>query len=387
MNKIVFITDGVNFKRGKGIVSKNNLMILNDIFGAENVTVVSIVEDPDKNDFIEFTKNYIFFVGRNKNRILTCINLFFMRGYFLSRKDFNSILKIVGKNKIVFIDDSYFGKLAKKLKKRNNYIISFYHDIRRVLAKQWLFQRGVKFIPGYICTIVNEYMCAKWSDINIVLNDRDKQLLKNKYNKEADLVLPISIKSQDIENYCSNKSCTRGVVVSDIDLLFVGADYFPNIEGIKWFIQNVLNELPENRKLTIVGFNMEKYAQEFSLLSNKVNVIGSVDDLTIYYKAANIIVSPIFQGGGMKVKIAEAMMHGKYIIAAKEALEGYCLTDDIILANSASEFISGIEKLTLISDIRNFSQDNYDLFKSKYSFESSMLKVKKLLLSRKIYVQ
>ncbi len=35
------------------------------------------------------------------------------------------------------------------------------------------------------------------------------------------------------------------------------------------------------------------------------------------------IISPIFVGGGMKVKTCEALMYGKNIIGTSESFEGY----------------------------------------------------------------
>lgn len=35
------------------------------------------------------------------------------------------------------------------------------------------------------------------------------------------------------------------------------------------------------------------------------------------------MVMPIFSGSGMKVKTAEALMYGKFLIGTKEAFEGY----------------------------------------------------------------
>ena len=39
------------------------------------------------------------------------------------------------------------------------------------------------------------------------------------------------------------------------------------------------------------------------------------------------VIMPIFMGGGMKVKTAEALMNGKTIFGSKEAFEGYDLED------------------------------------------------------------
>ena len=44
-------------------------------------------------------------------------------------------------------------------------------------------------------------------------------------------------------------------------LLFVGADYYPNVQGIEWFIHNVISEIDTISELNIIGKNMQKYAK------------------------------------------------------------------------------------------------------------------------------
>lgn len=55
---------------------------------------------------------------------------------------------------------------------------------------------------------------------------------------------------------------------------------------------------------------------------------------------------PILSGGEMKVKTAEAMMHGKKIYGTKEALTGYDIQDidTIIEGYTAEQFIKNINK-------------------------------------------
>lgn len=68
---------------------------------------------------------------------------------------------------------------------------------------------------------------------------------------------------------------------------------------------------------------MEKYRTEFEGYSDKIHVIGTVESLKEWYVNADLIVAPIFEGGGMKVKTAEALSYGKNFIGCTESLEGY----------------------------------------------------------------
>lgn len=56
------------------------------------------------------------------------------------------------------------------------------------------------------------------------------------------------------------------------------------------------------------------------------------------------MISPIWAGGGMKTKTAEALMYGKTIIGTTETFEGYEMDPRcMILCRSAADFIAAID--------------------------------------------
>ena len=93
----------------------------------------------------------------------------------------------------------------------------------------------------------------------------------------------------------------------------------PTINGLDWFLKYVLPYI--DCKLMVIGREMKKYSSPD--ITEKVEIIGEVEDLSVYYEMADAIICPIFIGDGMKTKTAEAMMYGKTIFATDEALEGY----------------------------------------------------------------
>ena len=56
-----------------------------------------------------------------------------------------------------------------------------------------------------------------------------------------------------------------------------------------------------------------------------------MEDLTPLYREAAAFVAPVFLGSGMKVKVAESLMHGCPVIGTPLALRGY--TDDVSSAD------------------------------------------------------
>ena len=79
---------------------------------------------------------------------------------------------------------------------------------------------------------------------------------------------------------------------------------------------------------------------------------------------------PIFSGSGMKVKTAEALMYGKFLIGTKEAFEGYEIDEKIgILCNNANDFIKNINKYSQQNLIYN--APSRTLFIDKYSSDAT----------------
>ena len=74
---------------------------------------------------------------------------------------------------------------------------------------------------------------------------------------------------------------------------------------------------------------------------------GWVDDTSQYFRHASIVMAPLRQGGGMRVKIVEASSFGKAIIASALAIEGLGLRDGVecIVADSDDAFATTAIKL------------------------------------------
>jgi glycosyltransferase involved in cell wall biosynthesis len=80
-----------------------------------------------------------------------------------------------------------------------------------------------------------------------------------------------------------------------------------------------------------------------------VKVPGWVADVTPYLNDAAVVAAPIRLGGGIRVKVLEALAAGKAIVATALAVEGMDLTDgtEVVLATSNQEFADRIIELLL----------------------------------------
>lgn len=114
-------------------------------------------------------------------------------------------------------------------------------------------------------------------------------------------------------------------------LMSVGVlDYVPNVEGIDWFIETVWplvrSKWPEMEYLVCGGRLDDKTRRKWSSVSG-VSVLGFVDDLDAIYQKSIAVVAPIMKGAGTCIKVIEACMHGRKVIATKFAVRGISQTD------------------------------------------------------------
>src|SRR5205823_4969433 len=58
-----------------------------------------------------------------------------------------------------------------------------------------------------------------------------------------------------------------------------------------------------------------------------------------------VVVAPIRRGGGMRVKVLEALAGGKAVVASPLAAEGLEVADQLVLAETDDEFVGAISRL------------------------------------------
>ena len=133
-------------------------------------------------------------------------------------------------------------------------------------------------------------------------------------------------------------------------LYFIGSlDWLPNQEGLKWFIRYIWPQIQnENTNVTfsVAGRNApEKFVRY--LLDNNVDYHGEVDDPAAFIKGKIIMIAPLFSGGGVRVKIVEAMAAGRTVITTSMGAEGLDASDSkhLIIADDALKFSSDLRKL------------------------------------------
>ena len=111
--------------------------------------------------------------------------------------------------------------------------------------------------------------------------------------------------------------------IDPLSLLYVGNfDYHPNQDGARWMLRDVMPRVWERipqATLNLVGNAGDNH---FLQTDPRVTVTGRVPDLAEHYRSAAVVACPLRVGGGIKVKMLEAIAHGKAIVSTTVGLQG-----------------------------------------------------------------
>jgi polysaccharide biosynthesis protein PslH len=134
-----------------------------------------------------------------------------------------------------------------------------------------------------------------------------------------------------------------------LTLIFVGNfTHPPNVDSALRLINEIFPRVKAqiaDVRLQIVGDQPTIRIRQ--LAGETILVTGRVSDVTPYLNSAAIVVVPLRMGGGMRVKVLEALAAGKAIVASRLAVEGLEVVEGkhIRLAETDKEFADTIVQL------------------------------------------
>jgi glycosyltransferase involved in cell wall biosynthesis len=299
-----------------------------------------------------------YFVNKRSNGLLTFFRNMLLYSGNLSWYDEFKIMNLIKGNTridIVFFDVSLHGRLVKRIKMKYPQIkiIVNFHNNENKYFYDLVISSGIKYVPIWLSAKYNENLSLKFSDLNIFITEKDKKSI-NKSMKPS-IIIPVTLNDIYIQkNVVSFQEYPY--------LLFIGSAFFGNISAVSTIINKIAPVIPY--KIIIVGKGMSAIFSSKSISKN-VEIKDYVEDLSELYEKASAFIAPINYGSGMKVKIAEALMYGKKILASSNTLSGYKKDiTSIIECNTLEDFISEINKLNIQ---QTFYQESRQLFLEYYS--------------------
>lgn len=134
--------------------------------------------------------------------------------------------------------------------------------------------------------------------------------------------------------------------------LFAAGEAEANREGIAWFVERawpLIRAAIPGAELHLCG----TVCRIFSTGAPGVVPRGFVDDLDAEYAQAAVVIVPLLRGSGVKIKLLEALAHGKACVTTPIGSEGLPVLESCVLqAASPEEFASQTLHLLTEPDTR-----------------------------------
>ena len=208
-------------------------------------------------------------------------------------------------------------------------------------------------------------------------SETDKVFFENKLKvKQKCEVIPLGA------NTCEN--ALNPFYAQQKNIMFVGKmSGEANTAAAVWYTRNVFpivkNKIPE-AKLYIVG--AEPGEEVKALANDSVIVTGGYDKPDSHYENSMLVIVPVFNGGGVKGKLLEAVSFKRPIVATVHGIGGTKFKKDIHV--KVSDDIQGfaeqcIDILSNPMEYREMVEKAYDLFICEYTWTSIGVKYENFL--------
>ena len=136
-------------------------------------------------------------------------------------------------------------------------------------------------------------------------------------------------------------------VANNHNILYLAGSSEYNINGIKWFISEVLPliiaKYPDAK--LVIGGGICKHLPHIGENASIV-MEGFIDDIEAFFKKGDISINPVYQGSGLKIKTIESIAYDKVTIVNPHSAEGLLRTDKtpFLDATSPQEWVDEIDK-------------------------------------------
>jgi glycosyltransferase involved in cell wall biosynthesis len=253
---------------------------------------------------------------------------------------------------------------ALKILDAHNALWLLYKRLWRTMEsgpRKWLLGRDYRLLKRYEGRVCREF------DAVLAVSGEDKIALEEAAGRSLDAtVVPIAIDVDEVK-----------VVQRDAEprhILHIGTMYWPpNVDAVTWFVQKIYPLIREQRpdaQFDVVGSRPPTELLTFNGTGQGINVTGYVEDPTPYQQRAAVMIVPLLAGGGMRVKILNALAEGIPVVSTTLGCEGIKVTPghDILVGDTPEAFAAQVLQVLgdpglgrqLAANGRRLAQEMYD---------------------------
>lgn len=154
-----------------------------------------------------------------------------------------------------------------------------------------------------------------------------------------------------------------------------------NVDAALWFYREVfplVRERIPDARFIIAGYGPPEELTSLAALDPQVLVPGFVDDIDRCYKEAAVFVAPILTGGGIIVKILDALAAGRPVVTTSYGNEGIGAEHgrDLLVADDPTGFAEGVVRLLTEAEFaRGLAANGREFVRKNYSLDSVISRI------------
>lgn len=306
----------------------------------------------------------------------------------------------------------YVDKVAEEL---DRVLAEFKPDLV-VFEELWLYSY-LPVIKRYQCRIILDAHNVETARLHEVQKAEEIKGLKARIRRKIELVKMESIERDFVRQVdrvwaCSDRDASllqvfsqkaphinvvsNGINIADYDSVYLGNcslpkeleplpstaifpasfNYKPNILAVELLLNEVYPRIQKaypNCRLLLVGVNPTQSMLEAAKQDSRIVVTGKVPDMRPYLSASSVVIVPLLQGGGTRLKILEAFAAGRPVVSTSKGAEGLRVRDGehLLIADSPEELAAAVCRLWSDPSFgQKLADSAYKLVRAEYSWEA-----------------
>lgn len=372
---IIIVTSEIPFPDNSGgkIYTWGRMKLLKKM--GYNITLFSSCEVGEKVDLCalkEVCKEV--FVYEKKNKMFNALRYWFYPFTVATRRSskmINDINRYVNENKIkLIIADSAI--IAVNVKKSSISVIITQHNIEYMAFKSMsinarsLIKKAAYYREYLLCKIYEKRLYkSKFIKGYTFISDNDMKFFKAKYPEANCVLIPMGWNENDN---------SVNLNISSKKIIYTGQmNYEPNAQAVIYFAENIFKiikkKIPDS-EFYIVGKNPTEAVKKLEQIEG-ITVTGYVESIKKYMQECDLVVIPLLSGGGVKIKLFEALSYKKIIVSTDKGIEGTVFKNnrDLFVENDSEKFAERcIEILSDIDKYKYVGENGYNTLKEVYSW-------------------
>jgi polysaccharide biosynthesis protein PslH len=212
-----------------------------------------------------------------------------------------------------------------------------------------------------------------------VCSDDDAKIMRELYGQNLSFqVVPNGININDYETIrLGNCSVPKNCQFSPHTIIFTAAfAYKPNAVAAQILIEEIYPQLKllyPDCYLLLVGRNPTQKMEEAAQNDPGIIVTGQVPDIRSYLAAASVVVAPLLEGGGTRLKILEAFAANRPVVSTSKGAEGLRVRDNehLLIRDKTEEIVAGVCQLWSDESLgKKLAAAAYEVVKAEYSWQA-----------------